>query len=171
MDNKYMSNTQKAILDLLRKADDNILSLYRIKNQLVTLGLLKHIANDDGTTIGCIRRLEQRGYVTIYKAGRNAHTYIRLSPEYIKQELCVGKQIVYVPTHAAGDINHPDAEYGFVTSVLEGSQIAYCRFFLKNDRNTLRTLSNSEATPIENIVVLEHHKQEVIDEYISRYCS
>jgi hypothetical protein len=41
-----------------------------------------------------------------------------------------GTQIIYVPTHANGDEDHPDAEPGFVTSI--SGDCAYCRFWLKH---------------------------------------
>jgi hypothetical protein len=71
-----------------------------------------------------------------------------------------GIQIIYVPTHAEGDINHPDCETGFITSVvirkpvierLPVTRIAFCRYW--NKSGELRTKANSEATPIESLVV------------------
>jgi len=32
------------------------------------------------------------------------------------QELKIGDRVIYVPTHASGDINHKDCEYGIVKS-------------------------------------------------------
>lgn len=64
-----------------------------------------------------------------------------------------GTQIIYVPTHANGDINHPDCVAGFITSVrmAPGMDVAFCRYW--NKAGELRTKANSEATPIENLVV------------------
>lgn len=41
----------------------------------------------------------------------------------------MGKQVVYVPNHAYGDISHPDAEYGFVTEDRSSVGVVFCRFF------------------------------------------
>lgn len=54
-----------------------------------------------------------------------------------------GDQVIYTPTHAEGDINHPDSERGFVTS--HNDEYVFCRFFHKNFNLGLRTTANSEA--------------------------
>ena len=60
-----------------------------------------------------------------------------------------GDQIVYVPDHAKKDhqrgLNHPDVEFGFVTSVREDMEGAFCRFFLSRESEELRTTANSES--------------------------
>ena len=79
-----------------------------------------------------------------------------------------GDQIVYIPIHAIGDQNHPDREYGFVTSVRPDHNIAFCRYWSKYQIDILRTRANSEATPFEN---LRHHKampQKVVDNLITK---
>ena len=63
-------------------------------------------------------------------------------------DLQPGTQIAYVPTHANGDLSHPDVEFGFVTSVR--GDVAFCRYWSKGDG--LRTTANSEATPISLLV-------------------
>jgi hypothetical protein len=66
-----------------------------------------------------------------------------------------GTQIIYVPTHANGDIHHADCEAGFIASptVLPGNAI-FCRYWAKGSGpRRLRTLANSEATPIEYLVL------------------
>lgn len=60
-----------------------------------------------------------------------------------------GEQIAYVPSHAEGDINHPDVEFGFVTS--QRGDTVFCRYW-RRDMTDLRTKANSEGTPIENLV-------------------
>ena len=55
-------------------------------------------------------------------------------------------QIKYTPTHAEGVPDHPDIEYGFVTSV-KGDTI-FCRYWSKHNPDDLRTTANSEGTPI-----------------------
>lgn len=61
-----------------------------------------------------------------------------------------GTQVFYVPTHAEGDLSHPDVEAGFVTSV-RGDTV-FCRYWRK-DLAELRTKANSEGTPVDLIVV------------------
>ena len=61
-----------------------------------------------------------------------------------------GTQIAYIPTHADGDIRHPDVEFGFVTSVRNG--VAFCRYWRKCSLGELRTKANSEGTPIDVLV-------------------
>ena len=71
-------------------------------------------------------------------------------------------QIAYIPTHAEGDINHPDVELGFVTGRSGGG--VFCRYWSKYSPGLLRTTANSESTP-EHLLV--HHysvKQRVVDE-------
>lgn len=53
-------------------------------------------------------------------------------------------QIVYIPLHAEGDIEHEDCEFGFV--VLDKGEDAFCRYWNK-DKTDLRTKANSELTP------------------------
>lgn len=66
-----------------------------------------------------------------------------------------GDQIIYIPTHAKGDKNHPDCELGFVTSIPLDSKSAFCRYWSKYDSDALRTTANSEATPMD---MLQLHK-------------
>ncbi len=65
-----------------------------------------------------------------------------------------GTQIIYIPTHACNDIHHPDCQAGFIAyeTVLPGNGI-FCRYWVTNSvPRRLRTLANSEATPIEMII-------------------
>jgi len=59
-----------------------------------------------------------------------------------------GDTVIYVPTHADGDRNHPDCEHGFVTSTNE--TFVLCKFYDKHGR--LRTIANSEACRPEDLV-------------------
>lgn len=70
-------------------------------------------------------------------------------------------QIAYIPTHANGDIEHPDVEHGFVTSVL--GDTVFCRYWSKSHPRYLRTTANSEGRPIECLV--HHHTaiQSIVD--------
>jgi len=62
-----------------------------------------------------------------------------------------GSQIAYVPNHAEGNLSHPDVEFGFVTSIRDN--IAFCRYWSKDSFEILRTKANSEATPLNRIVL------------------
>ena len=74
----------------------------------------------------------------------------------------MGTQIVYVPNHALGDINHEAVEQGFVTaSKTDG---AFCRFWSRIYPGELRTTANSEFCKYENLVVLRTHNQSVVEE-------
>jgi hypothetical protein len=63
-----------------------------------------------------------------------------------------GTQIAYIPTHANGDLAHPDVEFGFVVS--ERDNIHFCRYWRRSDPGVLRTVANSEATPTD--MLIEH---------------
>lgn len=78
--------------------------------------------------------------------------------------LTPGTQIIYVPTHAAGDVTHPDAEAGFVTAVR--GDVAFCRYWSKAHPGELRTKANSEGTPIDMLVVQATRPQTAVDEAI-----
>ena len=71
-----------------------------------------------------------------------------------------GNQIVYIPDHAKGNIDHNDVEYGFITSISPCGEAAYCRFWNKkpNDR-ILRTASNSERVKLKNLKHYKYRKQ------------
>jgi hypothetical protein len=70
-----------------------------------------------------------------------------------------GEQIVYVPTHAQQklpawsaipwtfDLDHPDIEFGFVTS--QRGDTVFCRYWRKGHLGDLRTKANSEGTPVD----------------------
>ena len=69
----------------------------------------------------------------------------------------VGTQVIYVPTHAEGDLAHPDCEEGFITSI-KGDH-AFCRYWSKYHLGELRTKANSELTPIACLVEADTHYQ------------
>ena len=66
-------------------------------------------------------------------------------------------QVIYVPMHAEGDVEHPDCEAGFVTSVRGGT--AWCRYWSKHHPDELRTKANSEATPVDSLIVKDTRPQ------------
>jgi len=64
-------------------------------------------------------------------------------------------QVAYIPTHANKDLQHPDVEFGFVTSDL-GRSTVLVRYWAKGQNGTaLRTRANSEATPRDCLVPYE----------------
>lgn len=78
-----------------------------------------------------------------------------------------GTQIAYIPDHAEGDILHDDVEFGFVTSQA-GKRSVFCRYWIKGLPGVLRTVANSEATPIENLVECISVNQYVVEQTIKR---
>lgn len=83
-------------------------------------------------------------------------------------ELKRGTQIIYVPSHAKGDCEHPDAETGFVTSV-RGSD-AFCRYWSKWHPGELRTKANSELTPTQHLIPHDSVPQEQVEAALEEYC-
>lgn len=76
--------------------------------------------------------------------------------------LKMGTQIVSVPLHAYGDVNHPDSQSGFVTSLSKNGQTAFCRYWKKDQPGVLRTLANSEGTYINSIAIEDTVKPSVV---------
>ena len=66
------------------------------------------------------------------------------------RQLAFGTQIIYIPLHAKGDENHPDAQAGFVTSV-RGNTV-FCRYWSKKT-GQLRTTANSEGCDRQFLIV------------------
>ncbi len=79
-----------------------------------------------------------------------------------------GTQIIYVPNHAEGDVNHPDCEEGFVTSVK--GDVAFCRYWLMANPQVLRTKLCSEATPVSNLAVHNSVPQVHVGAALRKYC-
>lgn len=79
---------------------------------------------------------------------QNVDSLMRLK-KFIMTNFSAGDPIIYVPMHAEGDINHPDCERGFVSSVKPG--IVFCRFFYPNGE--LRTTSCSEGCNPRDLVL------------------
>lgn len=67
-------------------------------------------------------------------------------------KLDVGTQIAYVPYHSAGDLDHPDVEFGFVTGISKDGSAHFCRYWSKHAPGELRTKATSELTPNEYLV-------------------
>ena len=68
--------------------------------------------------------------------------------------------------HADGDIDHPDVEFGFVTSVC--CDIVFCRYWHKGRIGELRTVANSECAYLEDIVRHVSISQQRVDESLER---
>lgn len=82
------------------------------------------------------------------------------------------QQIAYVPHHADGDLEHPDVEFGFVTSTRtndQGRVTVFCRYWSKHSPGKLRTSANSEGADIENIVAHESVSNDRVDWAIDFY--
>ena len=84
-------------------------------------------------------------------------------------ELIKGTQIIYVPDHAKGNIEHPDCEMGFVTNADTHNGFVFCRYWSKHFLGELRTAANSELTPIANIMIHDSFPQQRIDDAIAYY--
>ena len=74
-----------------------------------------------------------------------------------------GTQIIYVPTHANGDVDHPDCEAGFITSTVEDA--AFCRYWNKD--GSLRTVSSSEKTYFSDLVAKDTVLQGKVKEFFN----
>ncbi len=97
------------------------------------------------------------------------------------EKLKPGTQIVYVPNHANGDVDHPDSQAGFVTSTKPHLSLVFCRYWNKYDKKAfgdgfpivyerrrllekrLRTTANSEAAYPHNIVIYDTVPQKLVD--------
>lgn len=83
-------------------------------------------------------------------------------------QLRQGTQILYLPSHLTNkaDLMNKEVQFGFVTSKKQNGTI-YCRYFSQYDLRTLRTLSCSEQSPIQNLYVLNTVEKEVVKTWIS----
>lgn len=76
-----------------------------------------------------------------------------------------GDQILYIPNHAEGDRDHPDCEFGFVTSTKINT--VFCRYWRNRPwsnkpKAELRTRYNSEGTDPSNLIKHDLFKPEII---------
>ena len=78
-----------------------------------------------------------------------------------------GTQIIYVPSHANGDTEHPDCDRGFITSCKDDAESCFCRYWRKGEPGTLRTHLNSELTPVRNLVIQDSVAQSKVDETLA----
>lgn len=86
-------------------------------------------------------------------------------------ELKRGMQIMYIPMHCNGDLNHKDIEYGFVTST-GLREVVFCRYWNKfyNPGESLRTIANSEATPLDMMLIHDSVPQCLVNIMLIQYC-
>ena len=96
-------------------------------------------------------------------------SFIKRSEAFaIEHEWCkplrypAGTQIAYIPIHAHGKIDHPDVEFGFVTSASDTGEYHFCRFWRRGELGSLRTLGNSELTPNDRLIAHESVPQAVV---------
>lgn len=79
-----------------------------------------------------------------------------------------GQQIAYTPTHAKGDVNHKDSEWGFVQEP-QGAT-ALCRFWRKTNGEhqigDLRTVANAESANVCDLVPHPHCRQGLVDNFL-----
>ena len=76
-----------------------------------------------------------------------------------------GTQIAYIPSHANGDTSHPDVEFGFAMEKPRHVGV-FCRYWRKGHPGELRTVANSELTPLEYIIEYESVSQRIVDSVI-----
>lgn len=60
-----------------------------------------------------------------------------------------GDQVAYIPLHAGGDIEHPDVELGFVMDQSVDPDAVFVRYWRAGRPGSLRTVANSELTPVD----------------------
>ena len=79
-----------------------------------------------------------------------------------------GTQIIYVPNHANGDLDHPACESGFVTGDAKDGNV-FCRYWSRFVPNELRTKANSESTPVAHLIMKDTKPQFVINNLLQKY--
>lgn len=81
-----------------------------------------------------------------------------------------GDQIAYIPDHAEGNINHPDVEFGFVTST--NPHYVFVRYWWNarsgRDINTLKSRNSGTPTYRRHLVLHNNHPQETIDKMLAK---
>jgi hypothetical protein len=68
------------------------------------------------------------------------------------EDLSQGDQVAYVPMHAGGDVHHRDVEFGFVFAAGRDPSAVFVRYWRQGRPGSLRTVANSESTPLECLV-------------------
>ncbi len=73
-----------------------------------------------------------------------------------------GTQVAAIPDHAKS-VEHPDVEFGFVTSLSVSGFGVFVRYWSKNNPKELRTKANSEMTLFRYLILYDYKPQEEID--------
>lgn len=76
-----------------------------------------------------------------------------------------GDQVAYTAPHLAGNLCHPDAEFGFVMAPA-GPGHYWCRFWRRGHLGELRTVANSEIAPADCLVAHDSVAPVRVDEAI-----
>lgn len=76
-----------------------------------------------------------------------------------------GDQVAYIPHHAAGDLAHPDVEFGFVMAQSPRGDY-FCRYWRRGHLGELRTTANSEIAPVDCLVAHDSVPAVRVDEAI-----
>jgi hypothetical protein len=87
----------------------------------------------------------------------------------MNKEFVPTEQVAYIPTHAMGDVNHPDVEFGFVVSKAKAPHCYYVRYWSKYSPGELRTKANSEITPEENLIAHKSHTESQVNLQWEKY--
>lgn len=77
-----------------------------------------------------------------------------------------GQQVAYIPEHAEGNREHPDVEFGFVTSSPKGKRYSFCRYWIRGKPGQLRTTNCSELTGNSSLVKHVCVPQAIVDKFI-----
>lgn len=88
-------------------------------------------------------------------------TSVKALESVFRSTLSPGTQIAKTPHHL--QINHPETQFGFVTSTSEN--YAFCRFWNRGAPlgfDDLRTKANSEAVSIHDLMLYNHTSKEVV---------
>lgn len=84
--------------------------------------------------------------------------------------LKAGDQIVYLPDHADGDMNHSAAELGFVERVRNREGVppeALCRFWRRGHPGELRTVANGEWCGTYSLALYDSVPQDQVDSFFA----
>lgn len=79
-----------------------------------------------------------------------------------------GTQIIYLPTEAHGEVDHPNCETGFVTSVL--GDVAFCRYWSKSSPEELQNKLGGVATYIRDLIKKDTVPQADVEAALDRWC-
>lgn len=120
----------------------------------------KEIADNVATLEAGMERRD--GYMAASDIGHRIEMHRAAQPE----PPTAGTQIIYVPAHAGGDLDHSDCEIGFVfrnaRSPIHG--FVYCRYWSKHSPGELRTKARSELTPLDLIVIKDTVPQQQVED-------